>query len=441
MHIKRSNHNIKRMKYEPIDRELFIQNRKNLVKQMKPRSVAIIHSNDIMPTNADGQMGFMQNSNLFYLTGVDQEESIVLIAPDFPDEKMREILFLRETNEEIAVWEGHKLTKEEGIETSGIKNIKWNTEFKHVFYTILSECDSIYLESNEHIRHASLVETKNARFIRECQARYPLYNYERLFPILQDLRCIKSHIEIDLLQHACSLTEKGFRRVLNFVKPGVMEYEVEAEYLHEFVSHQSKGFAYEPIIGGGANSCVLHYLDNNQELKDGDILLMDVGAEYANYNADMTRTIPINGKYTVRQKKVYNAVLRVKNAATELLKPGNRIPEYHAEVGEIMEKELVDLGLITMEDIKNENPEWPAYKKYFMHGTSHHLGIDVHDVASIYKVFESGMVFTVEPGIYIPEENIGIRIEDDIVITEDGHINLMKNIPIEAEEIEEIMNK
>lgn len=408
---------------------------------MKPRSVAIVQSNDIMPTNADGSMGFMQNSNLFYLTGVDQEESIVMIAPDFPDEKLREVLFLRETNEEIAVWEGHKLTKEEGWNTSGIKNIKWNTEFEKMFYTILAECDNIYLESNEHIRNASLVETKNARFIRECQAQYPLYNYERLFPILQDLRCVKSPIEIDLMQQACDITEKGFRRILEFVKPGVMEYEVEAEYLHEFVRNRSKGFAYEPIIGGGGSSCVLHYLENNRELKDGDILLMDVGAEYANYNADMTRTIPINGKFTKRQKDVYNAVLRVKNAATELLKPGNRVPEYHAEVGKLMEKELVDLGLISLDDIKNENPEWPAYKKYFMHGTSHHIGIDVHDVASIYKVFEEGMVFTVEPGIYIPEENIGIRIEDDIVVTKEGHVNLMKNIPIEADEIEDIMNK
>ena len=429
------------MRYDPINSDLFIQNRRKLAERLKPRSVAIVHSNDLMPTNADGHMGFMQNSNLFYLTGADQEESTVLIAPDFPDEELREVLFLRETNEEVAVWEGHKLTKAEGFKISGIRNIKWNAEFEKVFYTILAECDHIYLESNEHIRNSSLVETQNARFIKACQAQYPLYHYERLFPILQDLRCVKSPIEIDLLQQACKITEKGFRRVLQFVKPGVMEYEVEAEYLHEFVRNRSKGFAYEPIIGGGKNSCVLHYLNNNQELQDGDLLLMDVGAEYSNYNADMTRTIPINGRFTDRQKQVYNAVLRVKNAATDLLNPGNRIPEYHAEIGKMMEKELVDLGLITMDDIKNESPHWPAYKKYFMHGTSHHLGVDVHDVASVYKVFEPGMVFTVEPGIYIPEENLGVRLEDDIVITEDGHINLMKNIPIEAEEIEEIMNQ
>ena len=428
------------MKYDPIDNKLFIQNRNNLIKRMKPRSVAIVQANDIMPTNADGTMKFMQNSNLFYLTGVDQEETIVLIAPDFPNEKMREILFLRETNEEIAVWEGHKLTREEGEATSGIQNIKWTSEFEKLFYTILAECDNIYLDSNEHIRNASPVETKNDRFVKECLEKFPLYNYERLFPLLQDLRCVKSQIEIDILQQACDITEKGFRRILEFVKPGVMEYELEAEYLHEFVRNRSKGFAYEPIMGGGANSCVLHYLENNRELKDGDVLLMDVGAEYANYNADMTRTIPVNGKYSKRQRQVYDAVLRVKNAATELLRPGNRIPEYHAEVGKLMEKELLDLGLIDKTDIKNEDPEWPAFKKYFMHGTSHHIGIDVHDVASIYKVFEPGMVFTVEPGIYIPEENIGVRIEDDVVVTNDGPINLMKNIPIEAEEIEEIMN-
>ena len=257
---------------------------------------------------------------------------------------------------------------------------------------------------------------------------------------MQDLRCVKSEIEVEILQKACDITEKGFRRVLDFVKPGVIEYEVEAEYLHEFVRQGSKGFAYSPILGGGESSCVLHYLDNNQPLKEGEVLLMDVGAEYANYNADMTRTIPVSGRYTPRQRAIYDAVLRVKNAATELLKPGNRIPEYHAEVGRLMEKELLDLGLIDKTDIKNENPDWPAYKKYFMHGTSHHLGIDVHDVASIYKVFEPGMVFTVEPGIYVPAEDIGVRIEDNIVITEEGHINLMKNIPIEAEEIEELMN-
>ncbi len=392
-----------------------------------------------MPTNADGAIRFKQNSNLFYLTGVDQEETILLIAPDFPDEKMREILFLRKTSAELAVWEGHKLTEDQGIVTSGINNVKWTAEFENLFYTILVECDHIYLESNEHIRNTSPVLTANARFTKECLEKYPLYNYERLTPHLTDLRCIKSEIEIDILQTACDITEKGFRRVLNMIQSGVQEYEIEAELLHEFVKNRANGFGYEPIIGSGANSCVLHYVDNNQALKDGDVLLMDIGAEYANYNADMTRTIPVNGKFTKRQREVYDAVLRVKNEATSLLTPGSAIPEYHKAVGELMEKELLDLGLIDKTDIKIENKEWPAYKKYFMHGTSHHLGIDVHDVASIYKKFEEGMVFTVEPGIYIPEEKIGVRIEDVILLTKSDHRNLMHNIPIEAEEIEELM--
>lgn len=428
------------MKYEPINHQLFIQNRKKLAKRLNPNAVAVIRSNDIMPTNADGTMGFKQNSNLFYLSGIDQEETILIIAPNFPDKKKREILFVRETNEEIAIWEGHKYTKEEAKQTSGIENVQWNDNFEKVFAEILAESECIYLESNEHIRNASEVQTSNAKFIQECKEKYPLYEYNRLFPILADLRCVKSEIEIEILQKACDITEKGFRRILNYVKPGVWEYELEAEYLHEFVRNRSTGFAYQPIVGGGGNSCVLHYIDNNQQLKDGDILLMDVGAEYSNYNADMTRSIPVNGRFSERQKAVYNAVLRVKNGATALLVEGNAVPEYHKAVGELMEKELLDLKLIDKTDIKNQNPDWPAYKKYFMHGTSHHLGLDVHDVASIYKKFEAGMVLTVEPGIYIPEENLGIRIEDDIVITEDGHINLMKNIPIEVEEIEDLMN-
>ncbi|WP_258098804.1 aminopeptidase P family protein [Marinoscillum pacificum] len=429
------------MRYKQIDNQLFIENRKRLVSRLKPNSIVIVHSNDIMPTNADGTMVFKQNSDLFYLSGVDQEESILLLAPDFPDPKFREILFLRETNEEIAIWEGHKLTKEEGEQTSGIKNIKWNQDFEKVLYTILAESEHIYLPSNEHIRNASLVETANDRFIKSCMAKYPLYKYERLAPIIYDLRTIKSETEVKLIEHACHITEQGFRRILETVEPGVWEYEVEAEYAHKFLSNRSKGFAYTPIIAGGFNACVLHYIENNQQLKDGDLMLMDVGAEYANYNADMTRTIPVNGRFTKRQRQVYDAVLRVKNQATDLLKPGSAIPEYHAAVGELMTEELIELGLIDRTDVKNQDPEWPAYKRYFMHGTSHHLGLDVHDVASIYKKFEPGMVFTVEPGIYIREENIGIRLEDNILITKDGHRNLMRNIPIHADEIEDLMNK
>ena len=428
------------MKYAPIGKNLFIRNREKFKARLKPNSVAIFNSNDIMPTNADGIMPFRQNSNLLYMSGIDQEESILLIAPDFPDPKYREVLFLKETSELIAIWEGHKYTKAEATETSGITTVVWNDEFEKVLYTVLAETEHIYLDSNEHIRNASEVETRNERFAKWCKDKYPLYEYERLAPILYDLRPIKEQREIELLQQACDITEKGFRRILGFVKPGVWEFEVEAEYVHEFIRNRSKGFGYEPIVAGGGNACVLHYVENNDKLKEGDLLLMDVGAEYANYNADMTRTIPVSGRFTERQRAVYDAVLRVKDKATEMLVPGNVIPDYHKEVGRVMEGELLGLGLIDKTDIKNQDPDWPAYKKYFMHGTSHHLGLDVHDVASIYKVFEPGMVYTVEPGIYIPDEGIGIRLEDDVVITEDGQHNLMRNIPIQAEEIEEIMN-
>ncbi|WOK05611.1 aminopeptidase P family protein [Imperialibacter roseus] len=429
------------MRYRPAGKELFTYNREKLQKRLKPNSVAIVRANDIMPTNADGTMGFRQNADLFYLTGIDQEDTIVLLAPDFPDESLREVLFLRETSEEIAIWEGHKFTKEEGREISGITTVKWSHEFHKVLYTILAESTNIYLESNEHIRAASEVTTSNQRFVKWCMEHYPLYNYERLAPILYDLRCIKSEKEIEIIKHACDITANTFRKMLGLIKPGVWEYEVEAEYIYEFILHRSRGFAYTPIIGGGANSCVLHYIENNQQLKSGDVLLMDVGAEYGNYNADLTRTVPVNGKFTKRQRAVYDAVLRVKNDAIDMLTPGGVIPEYHKEVGKIMESELLGLGLLDKTDIKKQNPAWPAYKKYFMHGTSHHLGIDVHDVASIYKVFEPGMVFTVEPGIYIREEGLGIRIEDNIVITKEGHINLLAGAPCHAEEIEDLMNR
>ncbi len=428
------------MRYEHIGKELFIKNREKLKGQLKPNSVVVICSNDIMPTNADGTMVFRQNSNMLYFSGIDQEESVLVIAPDFPDPKMREVLFLRETSELIAIWEGHKYTKEEATETSGVPTVMWNDKFEGTFNTILAETENIYLYNNEHIRNASEVETRTDRFNKWCREKYGNYNFERLAPIAYDLRTVKENREIELLQKACDITNQGFRRILNYVKPGVWEYEVEAEYLHEFVRNRSKGFAYTPIIGGGGNACVLHYIENKNQLKDGDLLLMDVGAEYANYNADMTRTIPVNGRFTQRQKDVYNAVLRVKNGATAMLTPGNSIPDYHKEVGNLMTKELLDLGLLDKTDVNNEDPNWPAYKKYFMHGTSHHLGLDVHDVASIYTDFKPGMVFTVEPGIYIPDEGIGIRLEDDVVITNDGHLNLMGDIPIEAEEIEDLMN-
>ncbi|MDN4166414.1 aminopeptidase P family protein [Cytophagales bacterium LB-30] len=429
------------MKYFPIDQALFIQNRKNLAALLKPRSIAVFHSNDIMPTNADGTMAFRQNNDIFYLSGIDQEESILVLCPSFPDPAMREVLFLRETNEEISIWEGHKYSKEEARATSGVQTVLWLSDFKKSFNTLMMESDHVYLNTNEHIRAVVEVETRDARFIKWCRDAYPLHEYERVAPLMHRLRAIKSKQELDLMQIACDITEKGFRRVLKMVKPGVTEFEIEAEYIHEFIRNRSKGFAYTPIVASGFNACVLHYIDNNQACKDGDLLLMDVGAEYGNYNADMTRTIPVNGRFTKRQKEVYNAVLHVKREAMKLLVPGNVVADYHREVGKIMEEQLVKLGLIDATDIKNQRPEWPAYKKYFMHGTSHHLGLDVHDVGNVYRKFEPGMVFTVEPGIYIREESMGIRLENNVVITENGLFDLMRNIPIEAEEIEEIMNQ
>ncbi len=428
------------MKYAPIGQNLFIRNREKLSSRLKPGSVAIFNSNDIMPTNGDGTMPFRQNSNLLYLSGIDQEESILLIAPDFPDPRYREVLFLKETSEMIAIWEGHKYNKEEATETSGVETILWNDQFERILSTVLAESDHIYLDTNEHIRSGSEVQTRNDRFIVWCKNEYPMHQYERLAPIIYDLRAVKEPRETELLQEACKITGKGFRRVLEFIKPGVWEFEVEAEYIHEFKMNRSRGFSFDPIIAGGANSCVLHYIDNDQQLKDGDIVLMDVGAEYANYFGDMTRVVPVNGRFSERQRAVYDAVLRVKQAATQMLTPGNTLPDYHREVGRIMEGELLELGLIDKTDIKNQSKDWPAYKKYFMHGTSHHLGLDVHDVGSIYKTFEPGMVFTVEPGIYIPEESIGIRLEDDVIITENGHINMMADVPLAPDEIEDLMN-
>jgi Xaa-Pro aminopeptidase len=430
------------MKYAPIKNRLFIENRKKLMSVLKPGSIAVFNSNDIQPTNADGTMAFRQNSDIFYLSGIDQEESVLILFPDYPDKKMREILFLRETNEEIAIWEGHKYTKEEAIETSGIQNIKWLSEFEATFNALMAEAENVYLNTNEHTRRPLVeVETRDMRFIKWCRSKYPLHNYVRVAPIIYNLRMIKSEVEIELMQIACDITEIGFRRILKFVQPGVFEYEIEAEFIHEFVRRKSKGFAYTPIIASGSNACVLHYIENKDQCKDGDVLLLDVGAEYANYNADLTRSIPVNGRFTPRQRKVYDAVLRVQRSACDMLRQGNIITEYQKEVGKIMESELLELGLIDKTDIKNQDPDKPAYKKYFMHGTSHHLGLDVHDVGSYFRKIEENMLFTVEPGIYIREENLGIRIENDIVIKKDGIHDLMAGIPVEADEIEELMNQ
>ena len=430
------------MKYEPIGKDLFIVNRKRLVKELKPGSIAIFNSNDIMPTNADGTMAFRQNNDLFYLSGADQEESILVLCPDFPDKKYREVLFVRETSEHIATWEGHKLTKEEAGRTSGIETILWSSEFEKLFHhmMVMGGVEHVYLPTNEHYRAEVLVETRNARFIQACMEKYPLHKYHRVTPILSTLRAIKQPREIELAQEACHITEKGFRRVLKFVKPGVKEYEIEAELIHEFIRNRSKGFAYSPIIASGANACILHYVENSRVCKDGDVLLLDVGAEYANYNADMTRSIPVSGRFTKRQKEIYNAVLRVMRAASGMLKPGVVYFDYHKEVQKLMEAELLKLKLITKTDIKNQQPGKPVVSKYFMHGTGHHLGLDVHDTGNMYDKMQPGMLWTVEPGIYIPAEKLGIRLENNVVIGKNKNIDLMKDIPIEAEEIEEIMN-
>lgn len=428
------------MKYQPLSSSLYQKNRQKLAEKLAENSVAVFNSNDIMPTNADGTMKFRQNNDLFYLCGIDQEETILLIAPDCPNPKFREVLFLRETNEHIAIWEGHKYTKEEAKHASGIENIQWLEAFDQIFNTVMALSTHVYLNTNEHLRAGVIVETRDARFIKSCQERFPLHRFERVAPLMHELRGVKEEEEIQQLQIACDITEKGFRRILNFVKPGVTEYEIEAEYLHEFVRNRSKGFAYEPIIASGASACVLHYIENNKACRPGELLLMDVGAEYGNYNADMTRTIPVNGKFSERQKAVYNAVLNVQREAMAILRPGTNIQDYHREVGLIMQSELLGLGLLDQTDIKNQDPDWPAYKKYFMHGTSHHLGLDVHDVGTMYGPIAAGMVFTVEPGIYIQEEGLGIRLENNIVIQSNGYFDLMRTIPIEADEIEDLMN-
>jgi Xaa-Pro aminopeptidase len=429
------------MKYLPIDRNLFIKNRKKFTAEMKPKSVAIFNSNDIYPISADSTMPFQQHRDIFYLSGVDQEESILLLCPDAPYEHQREMLFLRETNEHIAVWHGEKLTKERAFEVSGIKTVHWLQDLEKVLFEIMTYTDTIYINTNEHYRATVETETREARFVKWWKENYPAHQVAKSNPILQRLRSVKEKEELDLIQNACNITEKGFRRLLSFVKPGVAEYEIEAELIHEFTRNRSKGFAYTPIIASGKNANVLHYIENNQVCKEGELILLDVAAEYANYSSDLSRTIPVSGRYSARQKEVYNAVLRVKNEATKMLKPGTLWKEYHVEVGKIMTSELLGLGLIDKADVQNENPDWPAYKKYFMHGTSHHLGLDTHDYGLLYEPMKANMVFTVEPGIYIPEEGFGIRIEDNVVVQESGEpFNLMRNIPIEAEEIEQLMN-
>ena len=429
------------MKYNLINSDLFINNRKNFKKKMVSNSLAVFNSNDVYPIGADSTIPFQQDRNIFYLSGVDQEESILVLFPDCPNAKHREILFLTETNEHIAVWEGEKLTKEKALETSGVKTVYWLQDFDKVMKEIMSQADVIYINTNEHYRASTATETREDRFNKAVKEQFPAHKVEKSNPILQRLRSVKHPLELDIIQEACNITEKGFRRILKFVKPGVQEYNIEAEFMHEFLNNRSKGFAYTPIVASGNNANVLHYIENNQPCKAGDLILLDVGAEYANYASDMSRTIPVSGKFTKRQKEVYNAVNRVKDEATKLLVPGAIWADYHVEVGKLMTSELLGLGLLDKADVQNEDKDWPAYKKYFMHGTSHHMGLDTHDYGMLHEPMKTNMVFTVEPGIYIPDEGFGIRLEDDVVVQENGApFNLMRNIPIEADEIEDLMN-
>lgn len=428
------------MRYEKLSSTLFIKNRAKLIELLPPKSMVIISSNDIMPTNADGTMGFKQNSDLYYLSGLDQEETLLIIYPDAPEDQYKEIAFVKETSELIEIWEGHKFTKQETIEISGIKNIQWTSNLDQILKAIVYSAEQIFLIDNEHIRNSSRVETQNERLNLEIKEKYPLHKIGRLAPLLNVIRMQKESIEIDALQKAIDITEKAFRRILKFTKPGVFEYEVEAEFIHEFIKNRSNGFAYTPIIASGFNACVLHYIENNLVCRDGDMLLLDVGACYANYNADMTRTIPVNGRFTKRQKQVYEAVHDVLNFATQIMTSGTYWVDYQKEVEKYMESKLIDLGLFTRKDVENQDKHQPLFKKYFMHGVAHHLGIDVHDVWDKYKPFAAGMVLTCEPGIYIREEGLGIRLENNLLITEKGAVNLMNNIPIDWEEIETIMN-
>lgn len=428
------------MRYTPLSKELYIHNRSRFMQAMEPGGLAVFFSNDILPTSADGTLPFKQSSDLFYLSGVDQEETVLLLFPDSHLEKHREVLFVRETNDEIAIWEGDKLDKTQATEVSGVRTVYWTKDFDRILQALMAEAKTLYLNGNEHTRASVEVETRQDRLNKALKLRYPHYPVQRSAPILHRIRSAKAEAEIAQMQRACDITKAGFERVARFVKPGVKEYEIEAEYMHEFLRSGSRGFAYTPIIASGFNACVLHYIENNAACKAGDVLLMDVGAEYGNYAADMTRCLPVSGRFTDRQKAVYNAVLSVMKDASALLRPGVSLHDYHREVGELMTRQLMDLKLLDRHDVEKQNADWPAYKKYFMHGTSHFIGLDVHDVGLWHEPIQAGQVFTVEPGIYIREESLGIRLENDIVITEDGYRDLMGHIPLEAEAIEDLMN-
>ncbi len=428
------------MRHKPIKNKLFAQNRKRLIDLMVPKALAAVNANDVLPTNADGTLLIHPNSDLFFLSGIEQEESILLLFPDASEAKNREILFLRQPNEHLQIWEGYKHSREDARKISGIKNVQWLSEFPVIFRSLMCEAESIYINSNEYKRANVEMETRDVRFIRQCQSDFPLHQYRRLAPLLHELRVVKTDLEIELLKEAVSITARGFRRTLRFVKPGVMEYEVEAELAREFIKRRGK-FAYTPIVASGKNNCVLHYLQNDQVCKKGQLLLMDVASSYANYNADLTRTIPVSGKFSRRQKKVYNAVLRVLRQSIGGATVGKLHKDWTRESQMHMNEELLKLGLLKKSQIKKQDPDNPACRKYFMHGLGHPLGLDVHDVGDNNQPFAAGTVLTVEPGIYLPDEGFGVRLEDDIVVTENGPVNLMAKVPIEAGEIEEIMNR
>jgi Xaa-Pro aminopeptidase len=428
------------MKYPPLDPQLFAAHREKLTRLLLPNSLAVVNSNDILPTNADGSLPLRVNSDLFYLTGLEQEETILLLYPDAQEEKFRQILFLREPNALAQTWEGHKLTKDEARKISAVARVEWLSEFRPVFHRLMCECEHVYLNSNEHKRAHVVVQTREARFVRQTQRQYPLHDYQRLARLLHQVRAVKSPAEIDLLRQACALTEAGFRRVCRFLQPGVNEMEIEAEFSHEFI-RRGGNFAYNPIIAGGPNACVLHYTQNDRPCRDGELLLLDVAASYANYNADLTRTIPVNGKFTRRQKQVYLAVLRALRALSAAAAPGKLPQDWQKEAEAFMEKELVDLGLLKTSQIRRQDPDNPVVKKYFMHGIGHPLGLDVHDVTHTVQPMQPGWVLTVEPGLYIPQEKLAVRLEDDIVLREGGNENLMANIPVEPGEIEDLMRR
>jgi Xaa-Pro aminopeptidase len=427
------------MRYERITPKLFIENRKRLASLLPTNALVVVNANDTCPTNADGTQATIPSSDLFYLTGVEQEQSILLVYPDADDEKHRELLFLREPTEENELWEGHKLTKKEARELTGIENIHWLSEFPRLFHRLICECDHVFLNTNEHKRAVIEVESREARFVVQTMRQYPLHDYRRLAPLMHRLRAVKSKTEVNLIRKACGITNQGFQRVLKFTRPGVKEYEVEAEFSHEFIRHGGR-FAYMPIIATGLNACCLHYLTNNQVCREGELLLLDVAASYANYNSDLTRTIPVDGRFTPRQKEVYNSVLNVLRQCIAGLTPGKKIKDWQKEAEQMVERELVNLKLLSMRQIKQQDPDKPAFKKYFMHGVGHPIGLDVHDVGITVNPIEAGWVMTVEPAIYIREEGFAVRLENDVLVTGQGPVDLMAHIPIEAGEIEDLMN-